>query len=101
MKTLEQQTESFWSDTYCGRPIAILNRSAGWHVYLDHVLQHNMMFETSERAVAWLVNRIDRDNLPTKGCRLSRARTRRSIKRPPALADRLMARANCSQEYRH
>jgi hypothetical protein len=51
MQILERETERFCSDTYGGRPIAILNRGSGWHVYLDHVLQHNMMFETAEEAI--------------------------------------------------
>jgi hypothetical protein len=74
MLILEQETENFWSDTYCGRPIAILNRGSGWHVYLDHVLLHNMMFESAEKAVAWLVNRIDQDNVLNRGPTLNRTR---------------------------
>jgi hypothetical protein len=49
----------FWSDIYAGRPVAILNRYGRWHVYLDHVLQHNVVFATAENAVAWLTERID------------------------------------------
>jgi hypothetical protein len=49
----------FWSDIYCGRPIAILNRDGCWHVYLDHVLQHNIVFATAEQAVDWLTARVD------------------------------------------
>ena len=49
----------FWSDIYEGRPVAILNRYGRWHVYLDHVLQHNVVFATAENAVAWLTERID------------------------------------------
>ena len=60
MLTLEQQGE-FWSDLYRGRPIAIYNRSGRWHVYLDHILQHNMVFATAEHAVRWLRRRIDTD----------------------------------------
>jgi hypothetical protein len=48
-----------WSATYCGRPIAILNCSGRWHVYLDHVLQHSVVFATSDQAVAWLMTSID------------------------------------------
>ena len=51
----------FWSDTYGGRSIAIFNREERWHVYIDHVLQHNMLFATAEDAVDWLTQRIDRD----------------------------------------
>jgi hypothetical protein len=49
----------FWSDIYEGRPVAILHRYGHWHVYLDHVLQHNVVFATAENAVAWLTERID------------------------------------------
>jgi hypothetical protein len=49
----------FWSDIYEGRPVAILSRYGRWHVYLDHVLQHNVVFATAENAVAWLTERID------------------------------------------
>jgi hypothetical protein len=48
-----------WSDIYEGTPVAILNRYGRWHVYLDHVLQHNVVFATAENAVAWLTERID------------------------------------------
>ena len=51
--------EEFLSDVYCGRPIATLNRYGRWHVYLDHVLQHNVMFATAENAIAWLTDRVD------------------------------------------
>jgi hypothetical protein len=60
MITLEQQ-EVFWSDLYRGRPIAIYNCGGRWHVYLDHVLQHNMVFATGEHAARWLRRRIDAD----------------------------------------
>jgi hypothetical protein len=33
----------FWSNTYGGRSIAIFNREGRWHVYIDHVLQHNVL----------------------------------------------------------
>jgi hypothetical protein len=29
------------------------------HVYLDHVLQHDVVFESGADALAWLVQRID------------------------------------------
>ena len=45
MHTREHFTETdFWSDVYCGRPIAILNHYGRLHVYLDHILQHNVVF---------------------------------------------------------
>ena len=54
------QLEDFWSDTYRGRRIAILNRGGRWLVYLDHVLQHRMLFDTAEAAVNWLQRKVDR-----------------------------------------
>ena len=50
---------TFWSDVYNGRPIAVVHRYGCWHVYLDHVFQHNLVFATGEQAIAWLVQRID------------------------------------------
>jgi predicted ATPase len=61
------QLESFWSDTYRGRKIAILNHGGRWLVYLDHVLQHRMLFETAEAAVNWLQRKVD---LPTQRRRM-------------------------------
>ena len=59
MHTQEHSTETdFWSDVYCGRPIAILNL-ADLHVYLDHILQHNVVFADRGEALAWLIQRID------------------------------------------
>jgi hypothetical protein len=61
MHTVEQPPEQeFWSDVYCGRPIAILNHYGRWHVYLDHVLQQNILFATPDDAIMWLMIRIDR-----------------------------------------
>ena len=54
------ETEEFWSDTYRGRVIAILNHCGRWLVYLDHVLQPRMQFETAEAAVTWLQHKVDR-----------------------------------------
>ena len=55
------QLEGFWSDTYrvvaC---IGILNHGGRWLVYLDHVLQHRMLFDTAEAAVNWLQRKVDR-----------------------------------------
>ena len=56
-QTLDQA--EFWSDVYGGRPVAILNRHGRWHVYLDHILQHSVVFATAENAIAWLMERID------------------------------------------
>ena len=49
----------FWSDSYRGHTIATLNHGRGWLVYLDHVLQHNKLFETAEAAAAWLRQQVD------------------------------------------
>lgn len=61
----ESFDDDFRSDVYQGRPIAILNRGGRWHVYLDHVLQHNVVFATAEHAVAWLMARVD-DGIPAR-----------------------------------
>jgi hypothetical protein len=49
----------FWSDVYGGRPIAILNHYGRLHVYLDHILQHNVVFAERRDALAWLMQRIE------------------------------------------
>jgi hypothetical protein len=49
----------FWSSVYRDRAIATLNRNGRWHVYLDHALQHNMVFATAGDARTWLIKRID------------------------------------------
>jgi hypothetical protein len=54
------QLEGFWSDTYHGHKIAILNHGGHWLVYLDHVLQQRMLFATAEAAVRWLQRKVDR-----------------------------------------
>jgi hypothetical protein len=60
MQTLEQSDQQeFLLEIYGGRPIAILNRGGRWHVYLDHILQHNAVFATGEQAFTWLKHRID------------------------------------------
>jgi hypothetical protein len=51
------EAEDFWSDTYRGRVIAIL----------DHVLQPRMQFDSAEAAVNWLQRKVDR---PTARSRL-------------------------------
>ena len=55
----DEEDLNFQSTTYLGRPIAILNRDGRWHVYLDHILQHNVVFATAENAIAWLIERVD------------------------------------------
>jgi hypothetical protein len=60
MQTHEHSTDTdFWSDVYCGRPIAILNHYGRLHVYLNHILQHNVVFADRTDALAWLMQRID------------------------------------------
>jgi hypothetical protein len=49
----------FWSGVYHSRRIAVLQRVNGWHVYLDHALQHNFVFATAGHARTWLIKRID------------------------------------------
>jgi len=49
----------FWSGVYCGRPIATLKRGDGWHVYLDHLLQHKLAFATAAHARTWLIKHIN------------------------------------------
>ena len=51
--------QEFMSDVYRDRAIAIFHRYGRWHVYLDHVLQHKVVFATAEHAIAWLVARVD------------------------------------------
>ena len=58
MQALEH-VEDFWSDIYRGRNIAILNRGGSWLVYLDHVMQHRLLFDTAESAVRWLRHQVD------------------------------------------
>lgn len=72
MPPLEYSAETeFWSDVYRGRPIAVCSRHGRMHVYLDHVLQHNVVFESGMEALAWLVQRIDRGPCtgPLSACR--------------------------------
>jgi hypothetical protein len=59
--------DEFWSDSYRGHAIATLSHGNGWLVYLDHVLQHNMLFApTAEAAVAWLRWHIDATVAPRR-----------------------------------
>jgi hypothetical protein len=50
----------YWAGNHRGVPIAAFRRENRWHVYLDHTLQHNVLFGTAEEAVAWLTRRVDR-----------------------------------------
>jgi hypothetical protein len=60
MQILEHSSEpEFLSAVYCGRQIAIFHHYGRWHVYLDHVLQHNVMFASSKHAMVWLIRRVD------------------------------------------
>jgi hypothetical protein len=60
------QAEGFWSDTYHGHNIAILNHGGRWLVYLDHVLQHRVLFESADAAVRWLQRKVDRPAAATR-----------------------------------
>jgi hypothetical protein len=51
----------FWSAVYSGRAIAILNHYGRLHVYLDHILQHNVVFAEPQDALAWLIQRIKQE----------------------------------------
>jgi hypothetical protein len=51
--------QEFVSTRYRGRTIATLNRFGRWHVYLDHILQHKVEFETADDALTWLMHRVD------------------------------------------
>jgi hypothetical protein len=55
-----EQTD-FWSDVYRGRTIAILNHYGRLHVYLDHMLQHHVVFADRVDARAWLMQRVDEE----------------------------------------
>jgi len=50
----------FWTNTYPGHATAILNHGGRWLVYLDHILQQRMQFETPEAAVNWLQRKVDK-----------------------------------------
>jgi hypothetical protein len=65
---------NWWSEDYRGRQIAILNHYGRLHVYLDHVLQHNVVFDSGEAALAWLRQRIDQG--PSQLNLLGRTRVR-------------------------
>jgi hypothetical protein len=63
-RTLSQRHDhgmqpEFWSAIHSGRAIAILNHYGRLHVYLDHILQHNVVFAEREDALAWLIQRIE------------------------------------------
>ena len=61
MHGIDQGEEQvFWSDVYRGRLISVFCRYGRWHVYLDHVFQHNVLFASAEEAIGWLTERIDR-----------------------------------------
>jgi hypothetical protein len=59
MQTQQQSEQEFLSDVYRGRSVAIFNHHGRWLVYLDHVLQDNMVFATAEDAIVWLLARVD------------------------------------------
>ena len=59
MQELQGREDEFISDVYRGRSIAIFNHHGRWLVYLDHVLQHDVVFATAQHAITWLVERVD------------------------------------------
>ena len=59
MQEQQGREDEFISDVYRGRSIAIFNHHGRWLVYLDHVLQHNVVFATADHAIMWLVQRVD------------------------------------------
>ena len=60
MQLTDTMEDGFWSEVYRGRPIAILNHCGRWLVYLDHVLQPRMQFDTAQNALTWLHRKVDR-----------------------------------------
>jgi|GEM_PF-1761033 len=58
--------DGFWSDTYNGHNIAILNHGGGWLVYIDHVLQPRLLFDSADAAVRWLQRKVDRSGARTR-----------------------------------
>lgn len=58
-KGLETSASTFWSATYRGREIATHRHIRGWLVYIDRIMQENMLFGTAEDAAGWLHRRID------------------------------------------
>ena len=64
----DYRPEGFWSDTYHGHNIAILNHGGRWLVYLDHVLQNRMLFESAEAAESWLQHKVDRRHRRAPTC---------------------------------
>ena len=56
----------FWSTIYSGRSIAILNHYGRLHVYLDHILQHNVVFTERRHALAWLIQKIEKTGVDLK-----------------------------------
>ena len=55
----QSEEPQFWSEVYNGRSIAVVHHYGCWHVYLDHVFQHNLAFARGEDAIAWLIQRVD------------------------------------------
>jgi len=65
MQTHQRSEDVFQSDVYLGRSIAIFNHHGRWLVYLDHLLQHNVVFAAPHHAIAWLIARVD-DGVPAR-----------------------------------
>ena len=50
MDLLIEGPQGFWSGTYLGRHIAMLQHQGAWQVYLDQMFQDTSRFETAEEA---------------------------------------------------
>jgi hypothetical protein len=62
MRTQQSVQSDFWTDAYKCRSIATLNRHGRWHVYLEQVLQTNIVFASREHAIGWLTQCVDARN---------------------------------------
>ena len=74
----------FWSASYRGRDIAAHRHAQGWHVYLDRVMQPNMLFVSAEDAAQWLRRKVDGrdiDPLSWAAVRMARPRAGRSLRK--------------------
>jgi hypothetical protein len=75
METLTEGPQGFWSGTYLGRHIAMLQHHGAWRVYLDQMFQDSSRFETAEEAVVWLRRQIEERAAKPIFSGLARART--------------------------
>lgn len=63
MSTTMTQTPSesveFWSTSYRGQDIAVQRHYRGWLVYLNKVMQQDMLFDDAREAARWLRRKVD------------------------------------------